>query len=286
MTDGPDTAATTSGSDTSASAAGSDTTASASGRHDGRRLDGRSALVTGGGRGIGRAIALGLAAEGAKVTVLSRTAAELEAVVAEAMELGGDGAALVVDCMDGAALKGAVAAAADRDGLDILVNNVGGLIGAPEQLTALEHDDALFEQNLHLNLTTAYYATRAALPAMVAGGYGRVINIGSGYAVHGGGGIAYSAAKHGLVGLTRSLAWQVPAEITVNCLCPGWTNTAVLDWNGPEGAAAATAKARIHSVQGRVLEPDELAPMAVLLAGPGGAGITGQVINVDGGYKV
>jgi len=255
-------------------------------RGGGGRLAGRAALVTGGGRGIGRAIALGLAAAGAKVTVLARSAGELEAVVAEVRELGGAGTAMVVDCMDGAALKAAVTAAGDADRLDILVNNVGGLIGAPEQLTALEHDDALFEQNLHLNLTTAYYATRAALPLMVAGGYGRVINIGSGYAHHGGGGIAYSAAKHGLVGLTRSLAWQVPAEVTVNCLCPGWTNTAVLSWNGPEGATAAAAKARIHSVQGRVLEPEELAPMAVLLAGPDGAGITGQVINVDGGYKV
>ncbi|HEY2055505.1 MAG TPA: SDR family oxidoreductase [Solirubrobacterales bacterium] len=259
-------------------------TASASARQGSRRLSGRAALVTGGGRGIGRAIALGLAAEGARVTVLSRTAAELESVVAEAKAAGGDGVALVVDCMDGAALKRAVAEAGDR--LDILVNNVGGLIGEPEKLTALEHDDDLFEQNVHLNLMSAYYATRAALPRMVAGGYGRVINIGSGYAVHGGGAIAYTAAKHGLVGLTRALAWQVPAEITVNCLCPGWTNTAVLNWDGPEGVEAATAKAQRHSVQGRVLEPEEVAPMAVLLAGPDGAGITGQVINVDGGYKV
>jgi NAD(P)-dependent dehydrogenase (short-subunit alcohol dehydrogenase family) len=121
---------------------------------------------------------------------------------------------------------------------------------------------------------------------MVDGGYGRVISIGSGYATHGGGTISYSAAKHGLVGLTRALAYQVPAEITVNCLCPGWTNTAVLDWNGPEGRAGAEAKAAVHTVQGRVLEPEELAPMAVLLAGPDGAGITGQTISVDGGYKV
>ncbi len=250
------------------------------------RLQGRAAVVTGGGRGIGRAIALGLAAEGARVTVVSRTAAELESVVAEARALGGDGEALVVDCMDGPALKRAIAAAHGDGRLDVLVNNVGGLVGTPEKLTALEHDDALFEQNLALNLTSAYYATRAALPLMVAGGYGRVISIGSGYATHGGGTIAYSAAKHGLVGLTRALAYQVPTEVTVNCLCPGWTNTAVLDWNGPGGAAAAAAKARTHTVQGRVLEPEEMAPMAVLLASPDGAGITGQVISVDGGYKV
>jgi 3-hydroxybutyrate dehydrogenase len=250
------------------------------------RLRGRTAVVTGGGRGIGRAIALGLAAEGAAVAVVSRTKDELDAVVAEAKERGGDGIALVVDCTDGPALKRAVAEAHGGAGLDILVNNVGGLIGEPEKLAALDHDDELFERNLFLNLTSAYYATRAALPRMVDGGYGRVISIGSGYATHGGGTISYSAAKHGLVGLTRALAYQVPAEITVNCLCPGWTNTAVLDWNGPEGRAGAEAKAAVHTVQGRVLEPEELAPMAVLLAGPDGAGITGQTISVDGGYKV
>ncbi len=254
----------------------------------GERLRERVAIVTGGGRGIGRAIALGLAAEGAGVVVLSRTRAELDAVLAEAAALGGgEGLALVVDCMDGPALKAAVGEAHERLGrLDVLVNNVGGPLGEAAKLRALEHDDELFERNLFLNLTTAYYASRAALPLMADGGYGRVINIGSGYATHGGGAIAYTAAKHGLVGLTRALACQVPTEITVNCLCPGWTDTALLAWNGPQAAAAAAAKAEAQTVQGRVLAPAELAPMATLLASPDGAGITGQVISVDGGYKV
>jgi 2-hydroxycyclohexanecarboxyl-CoA dehydrogenase len=256
-------------------------------RHEGGRLRDRVAILTGGGRGIGRAIALGLAAEGATVVVISRSEDELDAVVADARQLGGDGLALVVDCMDGQALKRAVEDARSRLGrLDILVNNVGGLLGEVEKLAALDHDDELFEQTLFLNLTTAYYASRAALPHMVEGGYGRVVNIGSGYATHGGGTIAYSAAKHGLVGFTRALAYQVPAAITVNCLCPGWTDTALLGWDGGDGAAAAKVKAEAQTVQGRVLEPRELAPMAVLLAGPDAAGITGQTISVDGGYKV
>jgi NAD(P)-dependent dehydrogenase (short-subunit alcohol dehydrogenase family) len=247
----------------------------------------RVAIVTGGGRGIGRAIALGLAAEGATVAVIARSQDQLDAVVAEAAELGGDGLALAIDCMDGQALKAGVEEVQARLGrLDVLVNNVGGLVGEVGKLAALDHDDELFEQNLFLNLTTAYYATRAALPHMVAGGYGRVLSIGSGYATHGGGTIAYSAAKHGLVGFTRALAYQVPPAITVNCLCPGWTNTAMLDWAGPEAAAAARVKAEAQTVQGRVLEPAELVPMATLLASPGAAGITGQVISVDGGYKV
>ena len=251
------------------------------------RMRDRVAIVTGGGRGIGRAIALGLASEGATVAVVARSQEQLDGVVAEARKLGGDGIALAVDCMDGQALKQAVEDVYSRLGrLDVLVNNVGGLIGEVEKLTALDHDDDLFEQNLFLNLTTAYYASRAALPHMVEAGYGRVISIGSGYATHGGGTISYSAAKHGVVGFTRALAYQVPPTITVNCLCPGWTNTAMLDWAGPGAAAAAKAKAEVQTVQGRVLEPGELAPMVTLLASPDGAGITGQVISVDGGYKV
>jgi NAD(P)-dependent dehydrogenase (short-subunit alcohol dehydrogenase family) len=251
------------------------------------RLRDRVAIVTGGGRGIGRAIALGLAAEGATVAVIARSQDQLDGVVAEAKGLSGDGIALVVDCMDGQALKQAVEDVYSRLGrLDVLVNNVGGLIGEVEKLSVLDHDDDLFEQNLFLNLTTAYYASRAALPHMVEAGYGRVISIGSGYATHGGGTISYSAAKHGVVGFTRALAYQVPPTITVNCLCPGWTNTAMLDWAGPGAAAAAKAKAKVQTVQGRVLEPGELAPMVTLLASPDGAGITGQVISVDGGYKV
>jgi NAD(P)-dependent dehydrogenase (short-subunit alcohol dehydrogenase family) len=251
------------------------------------RLRDQVAIVTGGGRGIGRAIALGLAAEGATVVAIARSEGELDAVVAAAKEAGGDGLALVVDCMDGAALKAAIEEVHERFGrLDVLVNNVGGLVGEVEKLGALDHDDELFEQNLFLNLTTAYYASRAALPHMAVAGYGRVISIGSGYATHGGGTISYSAAKHGVVGFTRALAYQVPPEITVNCLCPGWTNTVMLDWAGPGAADAARAKAAVQTVQGRVLEPEELVPMAVLLASPEAAGITGQVISVDGGYKV
>lgn len=245
------------------------------------------AVVTGGGRGIGRAIALGLAAEGATVAVLSRTRAELDEVVAAARECGGDGIAVVVDCMDGPALKDAVAGVGESLGrLDVLVNNVGGLVGEPAKLTALDHDDELFERNLFLNLTSAYYATRAALAPMVAAGYGRVLSIGSGYATHGGGTLGYSAGKHGLVGFTRALAYQVPPQVTVNCLCPGWTDTELLNWGGAGGAVAAAVKAEAQTVQGRVLDPQELVPMAVLLAGPAGAGVTGQVISVDGGYKV
>ncbi|MEA2624924.1 MAG: meso-butanediol dehydrogenase / (S,S)-butanediol dehydrogenase / diacetyl reductase [Candidatus Binatota bacterium] len=256
-------------------------------------LEGRVALVSGGGRGIGRAIALALAGAGASVAVSSRTRTELDDVVGEIEGTGARGFAVTADMMDRAAIRSMVEAVIERFGrLDVLVNNAGGVIGDIPQLVAYTHDDGLFEDNLFLNLTSAYYATRVALPQMKQQRWGRVIFIGSGYAKNGGGLISYSAAKHGLVGFTRSLAYQVTADgITVNCLCPGWTNTQLVDWDRLAGAYGTTAEiakamAEADNVQRRILEPEELGPMAVLLSSDDSRGITGQVISVDGGFKV
>jgi NAD(P)-dependent dehydrogenase (short-subunit alcohol dehydrogenase family) len=252
------------------------------------RLTGRVALVTGSGRGIGRAIALAYSREGARVGLTSRTGAQLDQVAAEIVAAGGEAFAFASDLMDGAAIKSMVGAMIGHFGrLDILVNNGGGVIGGGAALHALTHDDELFEKNLFLNFTSAYYATRAALPQMVKQDYGRVIFIGSGYAKRGGGSISYTAAKHALVGMTRA----VPGTITVNTLSPGWTNTSLVDFariGAQLGIDASAARARVGSenIQKRVLEPEELAPMAVLLASEEGGGITGQEISVDGGYKV
>ncbi len=259
------------------------------------RLDGRVALVTGGGRGIGRAIALQLAREGARVAVTSRSPHELEAVVREIEALGGRGLAVQADAMSRDETRAAVDTVIRHFGqLDGLVNNVGGVF-APrglEELLPFTHDDELFEQNLRLNLTSAYWATRYALPHMRDRGFGRVIVIGSGYAKRSGGMLAYTAAKHGLIGFTRALAAQVaPFGITVNCLCPGWTNTRLVDWDVlavAYGTTPALAKqlAESENLQHRILEPEELGPMAALLLAEESKGITGQVISVDGGYKV
>ncbi|MCY3557172.1 MAG: SDR family NAD(P)-dependent oxidoreductase [Chloroflexi bacterium] len=256
-------------------------------------LDNRTAVVTGGGRGIGRAIALELARHGADVVVSSRTMEQLASVVAEIEALGQSGLAVVADALDREQAKDPVRRAVERFGAcDILINNVGG--GAPLRGSqeAFTHDDDVFEANLALNLTSAYWTTREALPHMRDAGYGRVINIGSGYAKRSGGALAYTAAKHGLVGFTRALAHDTAAHgITVNCLCPGWTNTALVDWEAMGRAAGISAEAAhamraAENLQDRVLEPEELGPMAALLAAPESAGITGQVISVDGGYKV
>jgi NAD(P)-dependent dehydrogenase (short-subunit alcohol dehydrogenase family) len=159
-------------------------------------------------------------------------------------------------------------------------------------LLPFSHDDRLFSENLVLNLVSAWWTTQEALPHMRERRHGRVLFIGSGYAKRSGGLVAYTAAKHGLVGLTRALAAQVaPFGITVNCLCPGWTHTRLVDWDAlavayGTDAAGARARAEADNLQHRVLEPAELGPMAALLAADESAGITGQVISVDGGFGV
>jgi NAD(P)-dependent dehydrogenase (short-subunit alcohol dehydrogenase family) len=257
-------------------------------------LHGRRALVTGGGRGIGRSIALAFADAGADVAVASRSQNELDAVAKEIEQRGQRGFAVIIDVMNREQISAGVDEAARKlGGLDILINNAGGVVaGNPLHLDPLNHDPRAFEDNLFLNLTQAFYATRAALPYMIKQKWGRIISIGSGYAKTGGGPLAYSAAKHGLIGFSRSLAHvAAPHGINVNVLCPGWTNTRLADWNlmgAMMGTSAADAKrlAESQNIQKRIVEPDELGPMAALLASDAGGAVTGQVISVDGGYMV
>lgn len=254
------------------------------------QLDGRIAVITGGGRGIGEAIALRYAAEGATIVISSRTASDLDNTL-ETAELGPDrGLAVVADASDRVDARRPVVEAIDRFGrVDILVNNVGGTVGQNDPFLA--NDDA-FEATLVLNLVSAWWTTSAVLPSMRDQGFGRIISIGSGASNHTGASLPYTTAKHGLVGFTKELAKSVaPFGINANLLCPGWTRTSLLDFERIAAARGTTveieeARSAAESLQNRVLDASELAGMATLLAGADGRGITGQVISVDGGYKV
>jgi 3-hydroxybutyrate dehydrogenase len=249
----------------------------------------RVALITGGGRGIGRAIALAFAREGAHVAVTARTAAQVEAVAAEARALGRKAVAVSCDVGDRAQVEAAVRVAAETLGpVQILVNNAG--IAASAKVT--ETDDALWEQHLRVNLTGAFYASRAVLPAMLAARWGRIVNIASTAARQGFPYVAaYVASKHGLLGLTRALAVEVvSAGITVNAICPGFVATdltresarRIQEKTGRSYEEALKSLAAF-SPQRRLIEPDEVADLAVVLASDASRGITGQAWNVDGG---
>jgi 3-hydroxybutyrate dehydrogenase len=253
------------------------------------RLQDRVALVTGGGRGIGRAIALAFAREGAHVAVLARTAAEIDAVAAEARRLGRKAVALACDVTDRARVDASVRAAADALGpVQVLVNNAGIAVSA--KLADL--DDDLWERHLRVNLTAAFYCARAVLPGMMAARWGRIVNIASTAARQGFPYVAaYVASKHGLLGLTRALATEVVGHgITVNAICPGYVATD-LTWESARRIQATTGRSYEDAVaalaafspQRRLVEPEEVAALAVLLASDDARGVTAQAWNVDGG---
>ncbi len=255
------------------------------------QLDTRVAVVTGASRGIGRAIAERYAAEGATVVISGRTPSDLDRVLEGIVSAGGVGLRVVADAMDPDLARRPVFEAIERFGkVDILVNNVGGSVGQTSDPFAMT--DEAFEDTLRFSLVSAWWSTQAALPSMRDQEHGRIIFIGSGASKVTGGSLGYTTAKHGIVGLTKELAKAVATRgINVNCLCPGWTNTSKVDFERigqAQGVSAQEAhdKYAAEALQNRVLEPAELTGMAVLLAGPDGRGITGQVISVDGGYKV
>lgn len=253
-------------------------------------LNGQHALVTGGGRGIGAAIAEALAAHGAAVTLLGRTVGTLETKCAELQGEHDVPLGLVTaDVTDEAGVEAAFAQAADARGpISILVNNAGRGDSAPFKRTTSE----FFMRMVELNLLSTFLCIKQVLPGMTEAGHGRVINIAStagliGYRYVS----AYVASKHAVVGLTRSLALETAKTgVTVNAVCPGYVETdmtadtiANIVAKTDMDADAARAQLAQSNPQGRLIDPAEVANAVIWLARPDSGSITGQSIPVAGG---
>jgi 3-oxoacyl-[acyl-carrier protein] reductase len=242
------------------------------------KLDGRTALVTGGARGIGRAIVLAFAREGAAVAVLDRQQELAEKTAKEAAELGVRSAAVAADVGEEAQVKTAVDHVASALGLvDILVNNAG--IDTTSRV--VEMPTEMWDDMIRVNLRSIFLCTRAVLPGMVQRKWGRIINMSSQLAHKGAADMAhYSAAKAGVLGFTRSLAYEVARDgITVNAICPGPVDTELFR-NLPE----PWRKNKLAELPiGRAGTVDEIAPTAVLLASEEGSFYLGASLNPNGG---
>lgn len=250
------------------------------------RLEGKGAVVTGGGRGIGAEIARELAARGARVVVSARSVDQLEAVAAE---LGDGVSAVACDVADPAAIEALRKEATTRLGaVDVLVNNAGIASSAPVKRQSLEEWNRL----IAVNATGTFLCTQAFLPAMVERGWGRVINVASVAGKMGGAYIgAYSASKHAVVGFTRSLAQEVATTgVTANAVCPGYVDTEMTDYSVARivektGAGADEARRRLEAMspQRRLIEPEEVAFLVAMLCDDRARGINGQALVIDGG---
>jgi 3-hydroxybutyrate dehydrogenase len=248
-------------------------------------LDGRHAVVTGAGRGIGAAIATALAAEGAQVTLLGRNEAQLK----EKCETLLVAQAICCDVTDEAAVGAAFAEARRVFGpVAVLVNNAGAAESAPFVRTSLE----LLRRMLDVNLIGIFLCSRAALPDMLDAGSGRIVNIASIAGLKGAAYVsAYCAAKHAAIGLTRALALETATKgITVNAVCPSYADTdmarrAIANIVAKTGRSAADAEMELvrKNPQGRLIRPEEVAATVLWLCAPGSEAITGQAIAIAGG---
>jgi NAD(P)-dependent dehydrogenase (short-subunit alcohol dehydrogenase family) len=249
-------------------------------------LEGKYAVVTGAGRGIGAAIAAALDGAGARVALVGRDEARLSG---QAARLARDPIAAAADVSDERSVARAFAAIRERfPTIDILVNNAGLAESAPLVRT----DRALWDRMLGVNLTGTYLCSREVVPGMAKQDFGRIVNVAStaglvGYPYVS----AYCAAKHGVVGLTRALAMELAkTPVTVNAVCPGYTDTdivrdAVANIVAKTGKSEADARAALtaRNPQGRMIRPDEVASTVLWLCSSGAASVTGQAIAIAGG---
>lgn len=253
------------------------------------KLKNRTALITGASRGIGRAIALAFAAEGADLAITARSNQDLELLRSDASAMGVRCVTVEADLSNSQSIETIFSKVNQAyDHLDILVNNAG--VGSSIDPKPLIHfDDQIWDLTFQVNVKAPYLLCKQFVPNMIGRKYGRIINIaslaGKAGLLHGS---AYSASKHALLGITRSLAAEVVSDgITVNAICPGSVRTVT---NEPRmaydahrlGKSVAEYEPTMTPL-GRRLESEEIAPMAVYLAGDDASVVTGQAFNIDGG---
>ena len=247
---------------------------------DGFRLDGKVALVTGAGQGIGKALALGLAHAGASVAVTDRpdNASAADAVQREIQGKGGTARAYALDVRDLPGVRKTVdQVVAEMGRLDIMVNNAGVQVRGP----SMEVTEEEWDQTMEVNLKGVFFCAQAAARHMLAQGSGRIINVASQLALSAlPERAAYCASKGGVLNLTRALALEWAKHgVTVNAIGPGPTNTPLLQPVSPEANAAILAR----SPMGRRLEPEEMVGAVVFLAGPSAGAVNGHLLLVDTG---
>jgi 3-oxoacyl-[acyl-carrier protein] reductase len=243
------------------------------------RLDGKVAVVTGGAQGIGRAIALGLGGEGARVVVADLQAEKAKNVADEIRALGTEGHAVEVSVANESSVKRLASETFDRLGrVDILVNDAGVYLKSP----VVDMSEEVWDRTIDVNLGGNFLCSRAFIPSMRRQRSGRIISIASGIAHYGAKEFAaYAAAKAAIVGFVKALAREVGADgITVNAICPGAANTAMPRTHRTEEELMARLRS---NPLGHVLEPEDFVGPILFLASDAASYITGQAINVNCG---
>lgn len=254
-----------------------------------RWLQGKGAVITGGGRGIGLAVAAALANRGAALVLAARTRSEIEAVAADLREAGHRAWAVPCDVGSESSVEELAAAAEAHLGqIDVLVNNAGIAPAAPLARLQLEE----WERVLRVNVTGTFLCTRAFAPAMAGRGWGRVVNVASVAGLIGDRYIAaYAASKHAVVGFTRSVAAEMAASgVTVNAVCPGYVDTGMTDETLDNitsktglGRNEALSSILLRMPQRRLITAEEVAHAVAFLCHDASRGITGCALPIDGG---